>query len=159
MIQAFFVEFGPWSWWLLGLALLAAELLVPGVFLVWIGLAAIAVGALSLALWTMGLWSWELQLIVFAVLSVVFVLAGRRFYSRDGGESDEPLLNQRGQSYVGRVGTLGEPIVDGRGRLRIDDTHWPVRGADMPAGTRVKVTGVQGHMLLVEAAYPHSPRR
>ena len=152
MISGFVTEFGPWSWWILGLTLLAAELLVPGVFLVWIGLAAIAVGALSLAFWTTAFWSWEVQMLVFAALSVVFVLAGRRFYSRGGAESDQPLLNQRAATYIGRIATLGEPVVDGRGRLKIDDSHWPVRGPDLPAGTRVRVTGCEGHTLDVERA-------
>lgn len=152
MFASFLNEFGPWSWWILGLILLAAELAVPGVFLVWIGLAAIAVGALSLALWAMPAWSWEVQMLVFAGLSVVFVIAGRRFYSRGDHQSDQPLLNQRSASYVGRIGTLGEPVVDGRGRLRIEDSYWPVIGPDLPAGTRVRVTGAEGHTLSVEKA-------
>lgn len=152
MINAFLIEFGPWSWWILGLLLLAAELLVPGVFLVWIGLAAIAVGALSLALWATPAWSWEVQMLLFAALSVTFVLAGRRFYARNDGHSDQPLLNRRSASYVGRIGTLGEPVIDGRGRLRIDDSFWPVRGPDLPAGTRVRITGADGNTLSVEKA-------
>lgn len=152
MIQAFLSEFGPWSWWILGLVLLAAELLVPGVFLIWIGLAAIAIGALSLAFWATPAWSWEMQMLLFAALSVAFVLAGRRFYSRTDGQSDQPLLNRRGASYVGRIGTLGEPVVDGRGRIRIDDGFWPVRGPDLPAGTRVRITGADGNTLSVEKA-------
>ncbi len=152
MLSGFVAEFGPWSWWVLGLALLAAELLLPGVFLVWIGLAAIAVGLASLGLWESGFWPWEVQLIAFAALSVVFVVAGRRFYSGPAGGSDEPLLNQRGASLVGRMATLGEPVRDGRGRLKIDDTFWPVQGADMPAGTRVRVTAADGATLTVVAA-------
>src|SRR6476469_4904278 len=101
MLTSFVAEMGPWSWWIAGLVLLAAELLVPGVFLVWIGLAAITVGAASLSLWGMAVWGWEVQMLVFAVLSVVFVLAGRRVYGRSHA-SDEPLLNQRGATLVGR---------------------------------------------------------
>lgn len=152
MLTAFLAEFGPWSWWVLGLILLAAELLLPGVFLVWIGLAAIAIGLVSLGLWQSAYWPWEVQLIAFALLSMVFVIAGRRFYAGPAGASDEPLLNQRGASLVGRIATLGEPVRDGRGRLKIDDTFWPVKGADMPAGTRVRVTAADGATLSVEAA-------
>lgn len=152
MMAAFLAEVGPWSWWVLGLVLLGAELLVPGVFLVWIGLAAIAVGLVSLGLWETAYWPWEAQWIGFALLSVVFVLAGRRFYAGPAGGSDEPLLNQRGASLVGRIGTLGEPLRDGRGRLKLDDTFWPVQGDDMPAGTRVRVTAADGASLTVEAA-------
>jgi membrane protein implicated in regulation of membrane protease activity len=152
MFAAFLNEFGPWSWWILGLILLAAELAVPGVFLVWIGLAAIAVGAISLAVWNMAAWQWEVQMLVFAALSVAFVIAGRRFYAGRDHASDQPLLNQRAESYVGRIATLGEPVVDGRGRLRIDDGFWPVRGPDLPAGTRVRITGAEGNTLTVEKA-------
>lgn len=151
MLTSFVTEMGPWSWWIFGLALLAAELLLPGVFLVWIGLAAITVGAASLALWGMPVWGWEVQMLVFAVLSVAFVLAGRRVYGRSHS-SDEPLLNQRGATLVGRTGTLAEPVVDGRGRLRLDDTTWPIRGPDLAAGTRVRVTASEGSMLSVEKA-------
>lgn len=152
MLSTILMELGPWSWWVLGLGLLAAELLVPGVFLVWIGLAAIAVGLASLALWGHAWWPWEVQLLAFALLSVAFVLAGRRFYAGPGGESDEPMLNQRGATLVGRIATLGEPVRDGRGRVKIDDSFWPVKGADMPAGTRVRITGADGATLTVEAA-------
>ncbi len=152
MIAAFLDEVGPWSWWVLGLLLLGAELLVPGVFLVWIGLAAIAVGLVSLALWGSALWPWEVQFLLFAVLSVLFVLLGRRFYAGPAGLSDEPLLNQRGASLVGRIATLGEPIRDGRGRVKIDDSFWPVKGNDLPAGTRVRIVAADGATLSVEAA-------
>lgn len=152
MIGMMVQEVGPWSWWILGMVLLGAEILVPGVFLVWVGLASIAVGALSLALWGAGYWPWEVQFVVFAALSVVFVLAGRRFYAHADKESDEPLLNQRGATLIGRIGTLGEPVVDGRGRLKVDDSFWPVRGPDLPAGSRVKISGVDGSVLLVDKA-------
>ncbi len=151
MIAAFIAEVGPWSWWLLGLALLAAELLMPGVFLVWIGAAAIAIGALSLLFWEKPFWAWEVQALLFAALSVVFVFLGRRLLSSGAGVSDQPLLNQRGQSLVGRTATLHEPIREGRGRIRLDDTFWTVQGPDLPAGTRVRVAKSIGRDLIVEA--------
>jgi membrane protein implicated in regulation of membrane protease activity len=143
---------GPWSWWILGLVLLAAELAAPGVFLIWIGLAAIVVGVLSLVSWEAVFWSWQLQLLIFAALSVAFALAGRRIYAGRHQPSDEPLLNRRGESLVGRTSILAEPISEGRGRIRLDDTWWPVMGPDLPAGTRVMVTEASGRSLTVEAA-------
>ena len=150
MIAKLILEIGPWSWWLLGLLLLAAELVVPGVFLVWIGVAAITVGALSLLFWESGFWAWQVQALLFAVLSVVFALVGRRLLSTGPHVSDQPLLNQRGQSLVGRIATLREPIVDGRGRIRLDDTVWSVMGPDLPIGTRVRVSHSDGRDLTVE---------
>lgn len=143
---------GPWAWWILGLALLAAELAAPGVFLIWIGLAAIVLGLLSLVLWEAAIWVWQIQLLIFAALSVAFALAGRRIYAGRHQLSDEPLLNRRGESLVGRTSVLVEPISEGRGRIRLDDTWWPVMGPDLPAGTRVMVTAASGRSLTVASA-------
>lgn len=151
MISAIITELGPWSWWILGLVLLGLEILVPGVFLLWIGLAAIAVGALSLALWDMAIWSWQLQLLTFAVLSVLSALIGRKVSSANT-ESDQPMLNRRVEGLIGRTATLEEPISEGSGRIRLDDTTWIVRGPDLPVGARVRVITAQAGGLTVEPA-------
>jgi membrane protein implicated in regulation of membrane protease activity len=152
MIASLAGNLGPWSWWILGLVLLAAELAAPGVFLVWIGLAALIVGALSLALWDAALWTWQVQLLLFGVLSIALAIIGRRFYAGRNDTSDEPMLNRRGESLVGRTAILAEPIAEGRGRIRMDDTWWPVMGPDLPSGSRVRVTEAHGRDLRVEAA-------
>lgn len=152
MLARVATELGPWSWWLLGLLLLAAELLLPGVFLVWIGIGAIATGILSLLLWESALWAWQIQFLVFAALAVAATLLGRRLLSRADLATDEPLLNQRGASLVGRTATLQEPIAEGRGRIRLDDTYWPVLGPDLAVGTRVRVVSWNGRDLRVEVA-------
>ena len=152
MFDNLVVELGPWSWWLLGLVLLAAELVLPGFFLVWIGLAGIIVGALSLLFWDDAFWVWQLQWLVFAAVAVIVALLGRRYFYNNNQVTDEPFLNQRGASLVGRTATLEEPIVNGRGRIRLGDTLWRVSGPDLPAGTRVRVTTAQNAQLVVEAA-------
>ncbi|MDP9836154.1 membrane protein implicated in regulation of membrane protease activity [Neorhizobium huautlense] len=152
MVIELWNSFGPWSWWIVGLILLALELVVPGFFLIWIGAAAVVLGALSLALWNTSFWGWHVQLLLFATLSIAFALAGRRFYSGSGTKTDEPWLNRRGESLVGRTATLAEPILEGRGRIKLDDTTWTVMGPDMPTGTRVKVTASSGRDLTVEQA-------
>jgi membrane protein implicated in regulation of membrane protease activity len=145
-------ELGPWSWWVVGLVLLAAELVVPGVFLVWVGLAAIIVGALSLLLWESALWTWQLQMLLFAALAIVAALLGRRYVYHNRDASDEPFLNQRSAGLVGRTATLQEPIAEGRGRIRLDDTYWSVMGPDLPAGTQVRIVASNGRDLTVEPA-------
>jgi inner membrane protein len=150
MVAELWKSLGPWSWWIVGLVLLALELVVPGVFLIWIGAAAIVVGALSLALWDATFWGWHVQLLLFAVLSVVFALVGRRFYGGRDARSDEPWLNRRGESLIGRTATLSEPILEGRGRIKLDDTMWSVMGPDLPAGSRVRVVAASGRDLTVE---------
>ena len=152
MLQDVVASLGLWTWWILGLVLLAAELAVPGVFLVWIGLAAIAIGALSLALWDTSIWGWQIQLLLFAILSIVFAVAGRRFYAGHNHATDEPFLNHRGEGLVGRTATLHEPLSEGRGRIQLDDTWWTVMGPDLPAGAQVKVIAARGRDLTVDAA-------
>ncbi|QEE47825.1 NfeD family protein [Rhizobium sp. WL3] len=152
MIGRIIAELGPWSWWVLGMLLLAAELVMPGVFLVWIGLGALLTGVLSLLFWDAGFWSWQVQSLVFAASAVVFTLAGRRLFTRLQTDTDQPLLNQRGASLVGRTAVLGEPIREGRGRIRLDDTFWLVSGPDLPGGARVKIVSSNGRDLVVEEA-------
>lgn len=152
MIERIILELGPWSWWVLGLGLLAAEVVAPGIFLVWIGIAAILTGIVSLLLWETGFWVWQAQLVFFAILSVVSVFAGRRLLARSGDTSDQPLLNQRGARLVGRTAVLEKPITEGRGRIKLDDTIWTVTGPDLPAGARVRVIGSDGGRLTVESA-------
>ncbi|TWB60885.1 hypothetical protein FBZ98_101216 [Rhizobium sp. ERR 922] len=150
MFDNLIVELGPWSWWLAGLALLAAELVLPGFFLVWIGLAAIIVGALSLLFWEGSFWVWQVQGLVFAAMAVIVTLLGRRYLYNNNQVTDEPFLNQRGASLVGRTATLDQPIAEGRGRIRLNDTYWTVNGPDLPVGTRVKVVASNGRELTVE---------
>jgi membrane protein implicated in regulation of membrane protease activity len=152
MLISLVSELGPWSWWVVGLVLLAAELVVPGVFLVWVGLAAIIVGALSLLLWESALWTWQLQMLLFAALAIVAALLGRRYVYHNRNASDEPFLNQRSAGLVGRTATLQEPIAEGRGRIRLDDTYWSVMGPDLPAGTQVRIVASNGRDLTVEPA-------
>jgi membrane protein implicated in regulation of membrane protease activity len=150
MLMEIIYQLGPWTWWVLGLGLLAAELIMPGVFLVWIGLAALVVGALSLVFWADAFWAWQLQMLLFAVLSITAALLGRKYVYHNRHASDEPFLNQRSAGLVGRTGVLGEPILEGRGRIRLDDTYWPVKGPDLPMGSRVKVIASDGQQLTVE---------
>jgi membrane protein implicated in regulation of membrane protease activity len=150
MLASIVEQIGPWTWWVVGLALLAAEIVLPGVFLMWIGIAAIVVGAVSLALWGDAAWTWQVQIIVFAVLAVLSALIGRRVMSRQQDRTDQPLLNQRGASLIGRTATLVQPINEGRGRVRLDDTTWIVSGPDLPVGARVRVVSSSGGTLHVE---------
>ncbi|MFN3503348.1 MAG: NfeD family protein, partial [Allorhizobium sp.] len=117
-----------------------------------IGLGAILTGVLSLLLWDAGFWSWQIQSLVFAAGAVAFTLAGRRLFTRLESSSDEPLLNQRGASLVGRTAVLAEPIREGRGRIRLDDTFWLVSGPDLPGGARVRIVSSDGRDLTVEEA-------
>ncbi len=136
-----------WHWWLLGVVLLIVEVFSPGVYFMWLGLAAGLTGVVLLAQPDI---DWQAQLILFGVAGVGLAVTGHRLLARSGGESDEPHLNRRGEQYLGRVFTLDEPIVNRQGKVRVDDSTWKVRGDDCPAGSRVRVTAVDGVVLLVQ---------
>ncbi len=147
MIREAVIGLGAWSWIILGLVLIGAELMAPGIFFIWLGLAAIVTGVLGAALDL----SWQASSILFALLSVVAVILGR--YVTRSKESSEPSashLNQRGQALVGRVFTLETPIKGGEGRIRVDDSSWRVTGADRFAGAKVRVVRVEGTTLVVD---------
>ena len=149
--MAFFDGLAFWHWWILAVLLMALEAMLPGAIFLWLGISAAVVGLVLLLFAPL---SGALQLILFAVLAVVTV-PGWRFLQRlRAKKSGEPegTLNRRGEQYVGRRFTLGEAIVNGSGRLRIDDTQWRIAGEDLAAGTAVKVRGVDGVILLVERA-------
>lgn len=138
-----------WHWWILGLVLLGAEMLLPtGFFLLWIGAAAILVGAAS---WLVPSLGWEIQVVMFGVLSLASFFVWKRFRPAQG-MNDQPSLNRRGHSYVGRTFTLTSPIVNGIGTLHVDDSQWRISGADVPAGTQVRVIAADGATLRVERA-------
>jgi len=139
MLERIFAELGPWNWMVLGFALLTLEILVPGVFLLWIGLAAVIVGAISLMVWDASFWTWEIQVVVFLALALISAFAGKKIMGKSGDTTDQPLLNRRGDQLVGRTATLAEPITNGRGRIKIGDTTWRVSGPDLPAGAKVRV--------------------
>jgi len=143
-----FAQLGIWTWWIIALLLLIAELLVSGIFFIWLGVAAAAVAVVSLVVDL----PWQADIALFAALSVAFVLLARPWMrKRQAQESDQPNLNQRNRNYIGRSYVLVEPIVNGRGRLDIEDTRWEVEGPDLPAGARVTVTAASGMRLIVKA--------
>jgi len=139
MIERIVSNLGPWNWMVLGFLLLAAEIVAPGVFLVWIGIAALIVGTISLAAWGAVFWPWQVQVLVFLVLSLLSAYLGRKLVASRKNDSDQPLLNRRGVQLIGRTATLTEPIREGRGRIQLGDTLWRVSGPDLPAGARVRV--------------------
>ena len=137
-----------WHWWSLGAILFIVELLAPGMFFLWMGESAFVVGAV---IWLFPGMDEEYQVMLFSVLSVISILAARRFLKRRPIESDRPFLNQRTAQYIGRVFTLEEAIVNGRGKIRVDDSSWRVEGADCPVGAKVRVMDAEGVILKVQA--------
>ncbi len=139
MIGQLMAELGPWNWMVLGIILLGLEIVLPGVFMLWIGIAALIVGAVSLLPWQAAFWGWQIQVLVFLVLSLLSAYADKKLMGARTQASDQPLLNRRSEQMIGRTATLAEPIRNGHGRIQLGDTFWRVSGPDLPAGTRVRV--------------------
>lgn len=136
-----------WHWGIGALVLMAVEMLLPGFYLLWIGIAA-GVVALLMLLWPE--LPFEGQLLVFAIASVGSIVAWRAWRNRHPVTSDQPNLNERANHYIGRVYSLDAAIVNGIGKVRVGDTVWKVAGEDLPVGAQVKVIGVEGMTLMVE---------
>ena len=140
---------GIWFWWIVAGVLLLLELMTPGVFAMWLAFAAASVG---IADYFFDL-NWQLELLAFAGFSLVYVYLARPWYSKSNLQnSDQPNLNQRIYSFVGKSYILHEPIVDGEGKLDIEGTRWDVLGPNLAKGATVKVTAVEGMKLRVTGA-------
>lgn len=135
-----------WVWIALGLALAALELLAPGVYLIWLAAAALATGLLAF-IFPFG---WPIEIVSFVCLSLIAVYSARRYLRDQPIISSDPLLNQRGGRMVGETAMVVQPIESGSGRVRVGDSEWIARGPDTAVGERVRISGNDGAILLVE---------
>jgi len=140
---------GYWGWWIIGIIFLFLELAVSGYFFLWMAFASLVVG---IALYANPDLGWEFQILLFSGVSLASIVVFKLFQRRHPIETDQPALNRRGMQYIDRTFTLDDPIVNGLGTLRVDDTIWRISGADQDVGTSVRVVGVDGVILKVEPA-------
>ncbi len=148
MIGELILNLGVWNWFILGLILLGIELAFPGAVFIWLGVAALLTGAIALT----GTTTWQVDIVIFAALSVVLLLLGRKYFRRGPDVGRTENLNKRGSEYIGNTYELAEDMKNGNGRLYIGDTFWRIRGETAKAGTRIRVIGTSGPVLLVEPA-------
>jgi membrane protein implicated in regulation of membrane protease activity len=134
-----------WHWIVLSVLLAAAETLVPGAVIIWFAASAAVIGILLVVVDI----PWQLQFIGFALLGLAALLAYRAYRKKNPGTFEQPNLNQRGQQYVGSELVLIEAIEQGAGKAKLGDGVWKVSGPELPAGARVRVTGVNGTILTV----------
>lgn len=149
---AFFWEIEFWHWWAFAIALVAIEAFVASTLLLWPAISAVVIGVVVLVAPD---FDWRYQMLLFAVLAVVSTVLWQRWLRMRPIKTDHPNLNTRGKSYVGRRITLSEPLTDGRGRVRMDDTWWQAvsdGGEAIETGSEVEVTGTDGATLIVRAA-------
>ncbi len=137
-----------WTWFIIALVLLGLEMMAPGIVFLWMAIAAAIVGGTVLFLPDLG---WENQFIIFSILSLISVFAGRSFLKKNPIETDDVTLNQRGHQYVGKTYNLIRDMENGKGKIRIGDSNWSVEG-DFEANEndKVKVVGVNVTILVVE---------
>jgi membrane protein implicated in regulation of membrane protease activity len=137
-----------WYWFVAGFGLLIVEMFLPtGFVLMWMGVSAMIVGVIAWLAPT----SWPVELMLFGVLSIVSFFAYRKLWPQQA-VVEQPSLNRRGHSYVGRTFTLSDPVINGVGTLRVDDSQWRISGPDMPAGSQVRVVQADGSTLRIERA-------
>lgn len=142
-----------WIWLIAAAILGIAELLMPGVFLIWLAAAAAITGFAAL-LFAIPL---AFQFALFALLAIAAVYTGRRWYAANPVESSDPLLNERATRLIGQTVIVVGPIENGIGRVKVGDGVWNARGPDAAIGARVRVTGADGTCLKVELANPPTP--
>lgn len=143
----FFGDLGAaWAWLAAGLTLAALELAVPGVYLIWLAVAAIATGALTFVLD----WGTTYQVINFVFLALIAAYSAKRFLRDRPIESSNPMLNNRGGSMIGQSAVVVQAIEGGEGRVKLGDSEWIGRGEDCAVGTRVVITATKGPILTVE---------
>ena len=137
-----------WHWLILAVALIILEILIPGAYFLWMGISAAVVGGVMFIFPQMPI---LVQVLIFAILSVITVMMYRSYQKKNPVITDEPALNRRAEQYIGQSFTLSEPIVNGEGKIKVDDSTWKVTGVDMDAGELVYVVSVEGSTFKVEA--------
>jgi membrane protein implicated in regulation of membrane protease activity len=134
-----------WYWLVFAVALAAAETMLPGAVAIWFAAAAAVIGLLLIVIPI----PWQWQFIGFAVLGVVAMMLYLNYRKKHPDADEQPNLNLRGQQYIGAELVLSEAIEQGSGKARLGDGYWKVSGPELPAGARVRVTGVNGTILTV----------
>ncbi|WP_300974206.1 NfeD family protein [Sphingomonas sp. LHG3406-1] len=135
-------------WWLIGgLLLLIAELLAPGFFLLFVGVAAIVTGLFVL------LFDFSLApaLALFAIYTALAVYLGRKVYANRPVAASVKHLNDRSSALIGKSAVVVTAIDEHGGRVKLGDSEWSARGGPAGVGERVEIIGVEGNCLMVEA--------
>lgn len=146
-VLASFAQPGFWHWFTAAAVFFILELILPTTFMMWMGIGAFFTGIIVFLSPELDL---SMQLILFAVFSVISIVLGRKWLKNRPIKTDEPLLNRRAEQYLGRVVTLSEPLAHGVGHVSIDDTRWRIEGPELNVGDKIRVTAMNGSSLLVE---------
>ncbi len=146
MIIGFLISLTPWHWLTAAVLLLVIEMLIGSYYLLWVSFAAFFVAIIQ---WMFGI-AWGAQMVMFTLISILSVIAWYIYDQKRDKTSTRPHLNKRGHQYIGRTFQLSDAIINGVGKIKVDDSTWKVKGQDAPHQTTVKVTGIDGTVLIVE---------
>ena len=135
-----------WIWLILGLALATLEMVVPGVYLIWLAMAALGIAVLAFV----SAPPLALQIIAWLSLSLILAFSAKRWLRDRPVSSSDPLLNNRVGRLHGETALVTQAIESGSGRVKVGDSEWIARGTDTAAGARVRIIGSNGAELLVE---------
>ncbi len=135
-----------YQWLIIALIMGIAEIIVPGVFLIWLAAAAAITGfvAMFIDITVAG------QFTLFGVLALASVFFGRRWYLSNKVESSDPLLNDRRARLVGTNVVAVTPINATSGRVKVGDSEWPARGPALNKGETARVVDVASGVLVLE---------
>ncbi len=136
-----------WHWWIFAIILLILEIFTPGAFFMWMSAAAGLIGIILLAVPEL---SWQTQFIIFAITSVIAIIAGKMWFTRNPINTEMPSLNSREDELIGRVLEVEQAIINGSGRVKVGESTWKANGPDCKIGASVRVVSVSGAELMVE---------
>lgn len=153
MILAFLISLTPWHWLTAAVLLLVVEMLVGSYYLLWVSFAAFLVAIVQ---WLFGI-NWGAQMVLFTTVAILSVIAWYIYDQRRDKTSTRPTLNKRGHQYIGRTFQLSEPIINGVGKINVNDSTWKVQGVDAPKNTTVRVKDIDGTELIVEILGENKP--
>ena len=136
-----------WYWWVFAVVFLVIEMIIPAFFFLWMAVSSLITGII---VWLIPSISTDMQILIFSVLAIIAIVAWRIYGKKITIATDQPLLNRRGSQYVGRVFNLHEPIENGEGKIKVDDTIWKVHGEDCDINSKVKVIASRNTVFDVE---------
>lgn len=136
-----------WHWWIIAIVLLILEIFTLGAFFMWMSAAAVVTGIVLLIAPDL---SWQTQFIIFALTSIIAIIAGKMWFKRNPIDTEMPSLNSREDELIGRVFEVEQAIINGSGRVKVGESTWKVNGPDCKIGASVRVVSVNGAVLTVE---------
>ena len=137
-------------WGLLGIGLVGLELVTGTTYILWPAIAALVMAVLVFILPI----SWELQFILFFLLSAALLVIGHK-YLRPLMKSGEPSdLNDPARTMQGRRVVAFTDFQNGHGRVTVGDTQWKAstESDDPVEGDELVITSVIGSTLIVAPA-------